>query len=159
MSGYKRKQPTKLTGTLPEIMRDKGWERKLDQHRVFVDWERLVDSDISSHARPLKVVRDVLWLEVENSAWMQQLQFRKIELLEIMNEYLDVSKFSDVRFCLEEKTKEVRKEKEYKVRFVPPASDQIEKFEKQVSFIEDEKTRDALIRYWYLSQSCQREKT
>lgn len=157
MSGYKRKQPTNLTGTLPEIMRDKGWERKLDQHRVFVDWERLVDKEIASRARPLKVVRDVLWLEVENSAWMQQLQFRKIELLETMNEYLQLSRFSDLRFCVEEKKKEVRKEKEHKVRFVPPPTEQIEKFEKQVSFIEDERTRDALIRFWYLSQSCQRE--
>lgn len=157
MSGYKRKQPTNLTGTLPEIMRDKGWELKLDQHRVFVDWERLVDKEIASRARPLKVVRDVLWLEVENSAWMQQLQFRKIELLETMNEYLQLARFSDLRFCVEEKKKTVRKEKKHRVRFVPPPSEQIEKFEKQVSFIEDQKTRDALIRFWYLSQSCQRE--
>jgi predicted nucleic acid-binding Zn ribbon protein len=157
MGGYKRKQPTNLTGTLPEIMRDKGWERKLDQHRVFVDWERLVDNEVALRARPLKVVRDVLWLEVENSAWMQQLQFRKIELLETMNEYLQLSRFSDLKFCVEEKKKATRKEKEHKVRFVPPPLEQIEKFEKQVSFIEDERTRDALIRFWYLSQSCQRE--
>ena len=157
MSGYKRKQPTDLSGTLPEILRDKGWERKLDQHRVFMDWERLVDAEVSSRARPLKVVRDVLWLEVENSAWMQQLQFRKIELLEIINEYLQVSNFTDLRFCMQEKRKEETREEKPKVRFVPPPAEQIDKFEKQVGFIEDEKTRDALIRFWYLSQSCQRD--
>ena len=157
MSAYKKKQPTNLTGTLPEIMREKGWERKLDQHRIFVDWELIVDETTALHSRPLKVVKDVLWLEVENSSWMQQLQYQKIMLLDSLNEYLRISRFSDLRFSIEEKKKIAKQEETPSVRFVPPSPELVEQFEKQISFIEDEKTRDSLMRFWYLSHSCRRE--
>lgn len=147
----------RLSAGLPEIMRDKGWEQKLDQHRVFIDWQDLVDETTAAHSQPLKVVKDVLWLEVENSSWMQQLQYQKFHLLETLNEYLKISRFSDIRFAVEEKKKETVLKKEKKVRFVPPSRANVEKFKKQISFIEDEKIRESLMRLWYLSQACRKD--
>jgi hypothetical protein len=147
----------KLSASLPEIMRDKGWERKLDQHRVFIDWQSLVDETTAAHSRPLKVVKDVLWLEVENSSWMQQLQYQKFFLLQTLNEYLKISRFSDIRFVVEEKKKEAVVKKEKSIRFVPPSTADVERFKKQISFIEDEQIRESLMRLWYLSQACRKD--
>ena len=147
----------KLSASLPEIMRDKGWERKLDQHRVFIDWQSLVDETTAAHSRPLKVVKDVLWLEVENSSWMQQLQYQKFFLLQTLNEYLKISRFSDIRFVVEEKKKEAVVIKEKSIRFVPPSTADVERFKEQISFIEDEQIRESLMRLWYLSQACRKD--
>ena len=146
-----------LSSTLPELLKDKGWETKIDQHRVFLDWEKLVDESIANHARPLKVVKNVLWLEVENSSWMHQLQYQKVVLLETLNEYLTTSRYSDIRFVL--KTEEEGKSKEARetIQFIPPEADSIEAFEKQISFIGDEKVRDSLMRFWYLAHACRKE--
>ena len=153
----KKKWVRDLSSTLPELLKDKGWEVKFDQHRVFPDWEKLVDETISEHAKPLKVVKNVLWLEVENSAWMHQLQYQKVILLETLNEYLTVSRFSDIRFVLKAEQAEKPTEKKEAIQFIPPGAESIEAFEKQISFIEDEKIRDSLMRFWYLSQACQKQ--
>ncbi|PID45315.1 MAG: hypothetical protein CR981_00625 [Proteobacteria bacterium] len=154
MSRYRKKRPTDLTTTLPTMLKDKGWQRKYDQHRVFLNWEKIVDKTTAAHARPVKVVKDVLWVAVENSSWMQQLQYQKIVLLESLNAYLDLSFFSDLRFTIEERQRPVEKKKKVRARLVPPPAELIEQFENQISCIEEKKVRDALMRYWYLSHAC-----
>ncbi len=138
-------------------MRDKGWEHKLDQHRVFVDWQELVDDLTAAHSRPLKVVKDVLWVEVDNSSWMQQLQYQKFYLLETLNGYLKISFFSDIRFVVEGEKRETVAKKEPKIRFVPPSPAEVERFKKQINSIEDEKIKESLMRLWYLSQACRKD--
>lgn len=148
-----------LAKSLPGILRDKGWERKLDQHRVFLDWLKLVDASVSEHARPLKIVGDVLWLEVENSAWMQQLQFQKHLLLDTLNEYLAISRFSDIRFAQAEKKWSEKSRHGGKLAYVPPSSEKIRQFEKQISCITDEEVRESLMSLWYLANACRKKET
>ena len=59
---------------LPQLIARRGWETQLDLHSVFPNWREIVDPETAGHCRPLKIRRGVLWLEVENSAWLQQLQ-------------------------------------------------------------------------------------
>jgi len=40
---------------------------------------------------------------------------------------------------------------------VPPTSQEIEQFEKQIEFIEDEEIRKAMTRLWYVSKAVRRE--
>jgi len=158
MHSSKRSRKTEnIANTLPEIMRDKGWERKLDQHRVFLDWDDLVDETTAAHSQPLKVVKDVLWLEVENSSWMNQLQYQKYYLLETLNQYLKISHFSDIRFAVEEKKKEPVEQKKQSIQFIPPSAEKVDSFKKQISSIEDDEVRESLMRLWYLSQACRKK--
>jgi predicted nucleic acid-binding Zn ribbon protein len=152
-----RHRAPELSGAFSALIREKGWERKFDQHRVFPVWEELVDKDTAAHSRPLKVVKDVLWVEAENSAWVQQLQFQKIFLLETLNGYLRSSTFSNIRFVVQEKPIEESVEKTTSMQFIPPPPDQVERFKEQISFIEDKDIRESLLRLWYLSQACRRE--
>lgn len=146
-----------LQATFAGIIRDKDWEKKFDQHRVFHKWGDLVDSETAACARPLKVVQDVLWVEVENSAWLQQLQFKKLALLDILNDYLRVSYFTDIRFTVGTRAAAVEHDQPKRPRMVPPSGEEIEQFEKLVAGIEDEETRESLIRFWYVSQAVRRE--
>jgi len=146
-----------LEATFAGIIRDKDWEKRFDQHRVFLKWEEVVDSETAACSRPLKVVNDVLWIEVDNSAWAQQLQFKKLQLLEDLNDFLRVSYYADIRFTVGHGAEPVKKAEEKRPRMVPPPAEDIEKFEKQVDFIEDETIKEAMIRLWYVSRAVRRD--
>lgn len=158
MVQFKDKKQQVISKVLPTLMREKGWEKQLDFHSIFPRWQELVGEDVSEHATPLKIVRGVLWLEVENSSWLQQLQYQKMELLDILNQSLRLTRFSDIKMILPVGKKEVKKSTGQSVSFVRPDEKKVAAFEQQVSCIADEKCRDALMQFWYLAQACKIEK-
>lgn len=150
------KQLQGLVHLLPQLSKHRGWEEQLDMHSLFVRWPKLVDRDTALHCKPLKIVKKVLWVEVENSAWLQQLQFQTVPLLEILNNALSISRLEGLRFCIAEKEKEKAGTGPL-LRYVPPPAEELAAFERQVESITDKETREALIRFWYLSQACKKE--
>jgi hypothetical protein len=151
-----RKQPT-AAEILPHLIRESGWEIQLDLHSVFADWRKIAAPEIADHCRPVKIRRGVLWLEVENSAWLQQLRFQKHQLLEAVNATLKHSSFQDIKLILPEKNTQKNQEKSSGLCFVSPPPEAVAAFERQIAFIDDEKCREALLRFWYLAQACRRE--
>jgi len=145
-----------LAAILPGVLKDQGWEARLEMHSIFPNWEKVVDATTATYAQPLKIVKGTLWVEVENSAWMQQLQYQKVMLLRTINGSLKNSKIDDIRFVLPRENRKGQTE-EPKVRFVAPPPEELQRFEEQTSFIEDEASREALVRLWYLSKACKRE--
>jgi len=158
MTAKKRKKYAQVADVLPEVTRHQGWDVKLDMHSIFPKWKNLVDPDIASCSKPLKIVKDTLWLEVENSTWMQQLQFEKLRILEVINATLRLSRIRDIRFVLPRDSGEQAKKSGPGLSYVPPETKELERFEQQVSIIEDEACREALIRLWYLAKSCRPKK-
>ncbi len=151
-SSYKREIISKV---LPGLIREKGWEVQVDLHSLFLDWQDIL-GEMADHAEPEKIVKNVLFVQVENSAWIQQLQYHKIEMLERLNAQLRLSRLSDIKFSLAvQKQKEI-KEKKSGIRFVPPSQDEQDAFRQQIETIEDEKIRESLMRIWYLAHSCKR---
>lgn len=144
-----------LGNLLPQLSQQKGWQEQLDLHSIFRRWERLLESEITEHCQPLKIVRKELWIEVENSAWLQQFQYQSVFILETLNKSLQSSKLKGLRFFVAEKGFEKEKQEE-PMRYIPPSADELAAFEKQVACITDEASREALLRFWYLSKACRR---
>ncbi len=140
---------------LPQLSQHNGWQEQLDLHSVFLHWDELFDKKITMYCRPLKIVRKVLWVEVENSAWLQQFQFQSVFFLETLNKSLRLSSLKSLRFCVAEKEFEEKKE-DVSLRYVPPSTQELADFEKLISSIADKDSREALLRFWYLSKACQR---
>lgn len=157
MGSGKNKKYQSISKVLPEVARYKGWDVKLDMHSFFPIWEKVVDENVSCCSRPLKIVKNVLWLEVENSTWMQQLQFEKSRILDDINATLKLSRIRDIKFLLplEEDRKPVYALPD--ITFIPPDPEELRKFEEQVGVIEDDAIRESLIRLWYLSKACRRK--
>jgi hypothetical protein len=144
---------------LPGLVHDKGWEKQLDLHTIFLEWQKRATEEVAEHAQPLKIERGVLWLEVENSSWMQQLQYQKLELLDRLNGFLRVARLKDIRMVLPKGgSKQPVAPKDAGISFVRPSKEKIAAFQKQVECITDEKCREALMQFWYLSQACKRKK-
>ncbi len=144
-----------LKNLLPQLSQQRGWQEQLELHSVFVAWENLLDIEITAHCKPLKIVKKVLWAEVENSAWLQQFQYQSAFILKSLNQSLDTTKLKGIRFYVAEKEFEEEK-KEAPLRYVPPPAQELADMEEQVSSIVDKDSREALLRFWYLSKACKR---
>ncbi|WP_228855692.1 DciA family protein [Desulfomarina profundi] len=150
----KKKKARSLAGLLPELVREQGWEKQLDLYSIFPRWRELVGQEIYTYVRPLKIVRNVLWIEVENSSWLQQMQFEKMQLLDVLNQALRLNRLDDIKMVLPVGEKSDEKTSIQSVTFVKPDKEEVAAFERQVSIIADEKCRDALMQFWYLSRAC-----
>lgn len=144
-----------LANLLPQLSQQRGWKEQLELHSVFLHWEELLDREITAHCKPLKIVKKVLWVEAENSAWLQQFQYQSAFLLQTLNQSLGTTKLKGIRFYMAEKEFEEEK-KEAPLRYVPPPAQELADFENQVSSIGDEESREALLRFWYLCKACKR---
>jgi len=157
MSRHKKIKESDVANILPTLIREKGWERQFDLHTLFSRWQELVGEEISDCARPLKIERGVLWIEVENSAWLQQLQYEKMDLMDVLNNSLKLSALKDIKMILPKGKEEQVSRKQYPdIRFVRPEEKEIDAFKTQISCIEDEKCREALMQFWYLARACKR---
>ncbi len=157
MAAKKRRKYKQVADVLPEVTRHQGWDVKLDLHSFFPKWKSIVDADVADCSKPLKIVKDTLWIEVENSTWMQQLQYEKMRILDAVNGTLKRSRIRDIRFVLPHESGE-QQHKGPSITYEPPGQEELEKFEEQVSVIEDDASRQALIRLWYLAKSCKPKK-
>ncbi len=144
-----------LANILPKLAEDNGWQKMLKQYALFSQWSSIVGEDVAEHATPLKTMKNVLWLEVENSVWMQQLQYQKILILQACNEFLPESPFSDIRLVLKDKRQ--NEQSHYgSVKFIAPSENEIEAFERIAATIKDKDCREALMQFWYLCNACER---
>jgi hypothetical protein len=60
-------------------------------------WEAVVPAQLLSHARLVELRRKELWVEVDASAWGQELQFLKPRILEALARRLGPDKILDLR--------------------------------------------------------------
>ena len=146
-----------LVNLLPQLSRQQGWEEKIDLHTVFTRWHSLLDEETAAHCQPLKIVKKVLWIEVENSAWLQQFQYQAVQLLDVFNQSLKKSQLQGLRFCVAGQEKKKDKEPEIVLRYVQPAEEELALFERQIASIPDADAREALLHFWYLSHACRKE--
>ena len=161
MAGGVKNRENRISRMLPGLMHDKGWEKQLDLHSIFPRWQELLGEEVSSHAQPLKIERDVLWLEVENSSWLQQMQYQKLELLDTLNSSFRLSRLKDIKMVLPKgssgKTDKSDQQSASTIEFIKPSEEKIAAFQRQVACIADEECREALMQFWYLAQACKRK--
>jgi hypothetical protein len=156
----KKRQKVSLSSVLPEIVRSQGWEKQLELYTLFSHWREVVDEQFATYAWPQKVDRGVLWLEVENSSWLQQFQYQKIELLATLNRALRLSRLKDIRMVLPSGSAEQAvPAANLRLRFIKPDQEKVAAFRRQVETIADPECREALFRLWYLDQACRQEKS
>ncbi len=78
----------KISALLDKVLASSGLGGRLKEYRVFGQWERIVGKVIARHARPLSLRGKKLIVQVDSSAWMQQLSQLKPEILEKANRSL-----------------------------------------------------------------------
>lgn len=141
--------PIPFHSVLAEIVRDKKWQGRFELHQVFGRWQALVGVEISRHARPNRYHCRVLWVDVSDSVWHQQLQFLKNDLLVKLNRSLVNEQVEDIRFQLTSGWHgEQDNEKEVSPPPSAPSAAETAEIDRQLSYVEDEELRAAMRRCW-----------
>lgn len=156
--------PTDLGSLLAAVLTQKDWQRRLRLHQVFLYWDEVVGREIARHAQPQVIKGEVLWLAVSDSIWMQQLQFERHHILELLNARLAAGselpagttgpekhtapRLLDLRFTLDSSFG-----RRQPVRRKEPALQEIDhnqfaQFSASLNSIEDQETRESMKRLW-----------
>ena len=93
-------KPRRFASILKEVRRKEPWGRRLARNFVFRIWPRAVGEGISRAARPVFVKNNCLYVEVADSSWLHELEFRKQDLLARINEHMEDSRIDEIRFKL-----------------------------------------------------------
>jgi predicted nucleic acid-binding Zn ribbon protein len=66
--------PTLISDVLTNLVSDRQWESGLAEGNLFVQWEKIVGSDIATHTTPISILDGVLLIQCSSTAWATQLQ-------------------------------------------------------------------------------------
>lgn len=83
---------------LQESLERQGLVRRIREQEVLQRWDELVGTAIANHAQPTRLRNGVLWIEVRDAAWRQELTMMRNGLVEKINDALGTSVVKDIRF-------------------------------------------------------------
>lgn len=145
-----KSSPTPVHTLMAEIVRKKKWQSRFELHQVFERWQALVGKEISRHAQPNRYRGKVLWLDVSDSVWLQQLQFLKNDLLVKLNRSLPQEQVEDIRFQLKNGWQDPDGH-DHDALPTPspiPSAGEVADIDGHLKDVEDEELRAAMKRCW-----------
>jgi predicted nucleic acid-binding Zn ribbon protein len=95
---YYQRSPQRIADTLSGLMARRGYAQEQSTAARDAAWQEAVGDSLAKHSRPAALRRGVLEVTVSNSAVMQELTFRKKQLLKKLLELLPDLKARDLRF-------------------------------------------------------------
>lgn len=81
----KARFPSRAGSVLAEIVAQSEFRDRLHQYSVFPLWAEVVGAELARRTEPLRIEEGKLFVRVDGSAWMQELQFLKHEIRERLN--------------------------------------------------------------------------
>jgi hypothetical protein len=153
----REKKLVKIDVLLGEMFESREWQQNLDRNRVFEFWTEAVGKDIAAHAQPKLIRGKVLWVDVTDSIWMQQLHLLKEHLRQVINARIAGEEgIADIRFNLVSTLRPVLAAMKV-INTKPPAkpppdSQKLAEFEKMLVAIADEGARNSFRILWLAQQ-------
>lgn len=73
--------PPPVGEALGDLVRRRGWARRLEGAKVHEHWEEIAGAQIAGHVRPLRLHGGVLVLEADSAVWATQVRYLAADLL------------------------------------------------------------------------------
>ena len=89
--------PRPLAAILPAVLEQLGLAKTAEGWRAVSEWPAVAGQRIARHTRAVSFRDGTLAVEVDGSAWMQELSLLKRELLRNLNRHLGADVVTDVR--------------------------------------------------------------
>ncbi len=93
-------RPEPVAQVLARLLGALGLEDGVRGWTLIEEWPGLVGPRVARHSRAVGFQGGILQVEVEGSAWMQELGFLKRELLHTVNRHLGSELVRDIRFVI-----------------------------------------------------------
>jgi predicted nucleic acid-binding Zn ribbon protein len=101
-SGSEGAGPGKLGPVLQALFRDLGIEEQVQRQEALHRWESRVGERIAAVTRAREMSGATLFVEVRSSAWLNELNFMRAELLSRLNAGAEGSRVERIVFVLAE---------------------------------------------------------
>lgn len=144
-----------LKEVLSSVYESKQWTRQWRLFLLVRDWPAIVGEQVAALTAPAFFRRDVLWIHVQDSAWMQHLQYVKIDLLERINAALDDQPANDLRWLQQPFTAPEASRSAPEPRPIDPARERL--FIEMSNSIPNLECRKALLGLWRAFSSYEPE--
>ena len=86
-----------ISGVLPALLRELGLEAGIAGWRAVTEWPDAVGPQVARRARAVSFQEGTLVVEVEGSAWLQELSILKRDLVRQVNRRLGSQHVRDLR--------------------------------------------------------------
>ncbi|HET6364635.1 MAG: DUF721 domain-containing protein [Nitrospirota bacterium] len=136
----------RLSVTLMKMLKAQGLESRLQEYRIFGQWEKAVGKVIARHAQPSSLRGKKMTLVVDSPAWMQQLSLLKPEIIEKVNRRLGHNVIRDIMLKLGEVAPRAGDESEDLPVRADLDRDEREKIEYALQDLHDPEIREAVRR-------------
>ncbi len=80
-----RADPVPVSDLMGELVRDRGWDERLNVQRVFTDWPAVVGPDVAAHASVEAFEDGVLTLRADSTSWAKELKLLAPGLIRRLN--------------------------------------------------------------------------
>jgi predicted nucleic acid-binding Zn ribbon protein len=91
---------TSVKNVLDLVLGDQNLSGGIEAYRVFDKWEQIVGKKVGDHTRPVRITRDILYVEVNDHLWLAQLRYMKNDMLRKLDRSLKPGLFKDLKFFL-----------------------------------------------------------
>ncbi len=108
----------------------------------------MVGPEVAAHTKPDVIHGGILWVNVSDSVWVQQLNYLKYDLLGKINEKLAPEKLDDIRFRIgygELTSKETVRQKRQEKK---PDPKKVKEFDHLLEGMDSSEAKDALRSLW-----------
>jgi len=90
------KSAEKVGSLLKQLLGQPGLGEQLTRHQAWLIWDQLVGKQIAAHARPLKLRKGILEVQVDHPVWMQQLQLLKPQIMQKITAQIPNAGITDI---------------------------------------------------------------
>jgi predicted nucleic acid-binding Zn ribbon protein len=97
VSRRRRSELEPLGPLVPRVLEELGFDALARVARVVERWDEAVGPEIARHCRPTAIRGETLEATVDSSAWCQQLQLRRPEILAALRRVLGSEAPADLR--------------------------------------------------------------
>ena len=87
-----------IGGPIKKFLRSAGLEKGIAQQNAMDIWPGVVGKNVSKNTEPVSVEHGTMIVKTETSAWRQELQFQKKQIIETLNKKLNKKVIKDIRF-------------------------------------------------------------
>ena len=132
-----------LNNSLQLTIKKLGMEKKINEKRVLLFWNKLRSGDLKHHTQADSFKNGILFVNVSSPVWAQQLFFLKRKFLKELNKELGKNIVKDIRFqCGPIIEEEVKAVKSKKLDNIVLESNEISKIKEAVDLVKEERLRN-----------------
>ncbi|RPI02874.1 MAG: DUF721 domain-containing protein [Calditrichaeota bacterium] len=90
--------PRHIGESIKLLIRDLGFEKKVNEIRVIEEWDKIVGPNIAKIARVERVEGSILYVKVSSMTWRTELLFQKQAILQKIETVIGKDIIKDIRF-------------------------------------------------------------